>query len=326
MQSTTMPERRAACSSPPLPQVTRAALWLGSAWLLAGCTAPRFAPEQSTDRSPADAGTAGAAQVEEDPRWAPWIGRYAARSILYATDGLLRPTSEEISLVVIEPRGDRLVLEQQLCLFEGGWSFVGLEGNLRYRYLDDVSFVTELVVRGKNFETEPALFRLGFESAVPRACAEARSAASDRPWLSGECACPGATSMLPAKSNDCRVTDPDQDEQPGVTFNAALSGTRLSYYAAQEVVVRYSNGYRIDDSLYANVESFASTTVFGCDMPELAAGCMVGTARPCPTEFNKTVFVPLADDDYDCSRVVRERAGLFPTPIPPFPGACAAGI
>jgi hypothetical protein len=322
-----MPERGALCSTPPFARVTRAALCVASAWLLAGCTEPRFAPEKSADQSAADAsGTAPAEGPDDDPRWAPWIGHYAARSIMYATDGLLRPTSEELSLVVIEQRGDRLVLSQQLCLFEGGWSFVGLEGNLRYRYLDDVSFVAELVPSGRNFETQPARFRVGFDREPPRACAGASSAASDQPWLSGDCTCPGAVDKVPAKASDCRVTDPDQDGQPGVTLSAALGGTRLAYYAAQEVVVRYSNGYRIDDRLYANIEGLTSTTVFGCNMPELAANCEVGTATPCPSEFNKTVFVPLADGDYDCERVVRERAGLFPTPIPPFPGACAAGL
>jgi hypothetical protein len=308
-----MHQRRVACSRL-LAQV--AALCLPAL----ACTEPRFARDAAAEPDAAQEARADTHDLI-DPRWAPWVGRYAARTILYAVDGPLRPTGEELSLVAIEPRGDKLVLAQQLCLYEGGWEFL-LQGNIRYRYPESVALETELMATRRSFETLPSRLRLGFDADAPAACAPGGTAPSDQPWHHGECSCPEGASALPADARDCRVTDPDDDGKPGVTFDAAISGARLAYHAAQAVEVRYLNGYRIDDRLYAYAESSVASAVFSCTRPDIN-GCMVGDATPCAPEFNKAVFIPLPDDDYDCDRIVSERAGLFPEPIPPFPSACA---
>lgn len=292
-------------------------------WALAACTEPRFTHDAAVE--PAESGaqaTGGSTDDTVDPLWRPWIGRYAARIFLYAYDGLLRPVSEELSLVVIEPQGDKLVLKQQLCLYEGNWQFL-LEGNVRYRYPESVRLEAELKPTRRSFETLLTRFQLGFDPEPPPGCSAGSMAPSDQPWHQGACSCPRQPSAPPVDASDCRVLDPDDDGKPGVTFDAAISGTRLAYYAAQDVEVRYTNGYRIDDRLYANVESTITNSVFGCTRPDASNGCTIGDAKSCPAEFNKIIFVPLADDDYDCDRIVSERAGLFPEPMPPFPSACA---
>jgi hypothetical protein len=276
----------------------------------AACTEPRF---------PEDAGPPGER----------WVGRYAARNFMYASDGVLQPSAQQLSVVAIEARGDRYVLEQKFCLYEGTVSFV-LLGYMRFEFPESLPAASaELLLEGEKFSTEWAGYTMGFEPEAPPACAPGGSAPArpEQRWLSGPCKCPeeGEADRLPVASDDCRVTDPDADADPAATFELAVSGSGVwTYHALQKVRLRYLNGFRLGESLFADFESIAETSFLACDEADFTPGCDLRDPVPCPPKYNRTEFVEI-DDAYDCARVIAERDGLFKSPMPGFPPGCAAG-
>jgi hypothetical protein len=169
-------------------------------------------------------------------------------------------------------------------------------------------------------------YTLGFERAVPPECSSADSAPprSEQSWLRSSCGCPEPdASMLPAQESDCRVTDPDHDGRPGATLSMLVSGQEWTYEVLQQVRLRYLNGYRGRNGLYAELETRAETKVLRCFETDLTPGCQLRDPAPCAAKYNKTEFVEVGDE-YDCVRVIAEKAGLFPNPMPMFPAACAA--
>ena len=300
--------RRNAARGLPLAQGARAGWCAGLALLAVACADPRFPPDA-------------------DARFEPWVGRYAARSFMYGTDGPLRPSAETLSIVEIVPRGDRLMLEQKWCVYEGVVTFV-LEGYLRYEFPSSLPPVTaEMVLDGSSFSTKLTTYTLGYQQEAPSACASSDRAhlSTEQSGLFGTCQCPADESTMPARAADCRVTDPDQDGLPGATFELLVSGATWTYQVVQEVRLRYLNGYRGRNGLYADLESNATTQLLKCSEPDLVPDCALRDPLPCPAKYNKSEFVPI-DDDYDCRRVMAEKEGLFPSPIPMFPPACAAEL
>jgi hypothetical protein len=308
------------------PRLRAARLRAALALLLAACSEPRFPTDAGADDADADASEPASADSRAGTNGSGWAGRYAARSFLYSLDGLLRPSAEDISLVVIEAEGDGYTLQRQPCLYEGHVSFL-LEGNLRYEYPRTLPPVrSALIADGAKFSTELAHYTVGFTRELPDECDSASSAPSVESWVSGSCQCPEDRDALPARPDDCRVDDPEQDGLPGARYDVVVSsGMTWSYQTAQEVEFRYVNGFRRGDRLYADVDTDAHTVVLSCSEPgNIAAGCSLQDSTPCPARYNDTVFV-LVEEEYDCARVIAEKNTLFPTPLPDFPAGCLSG-
>ena len=267
--------------------------------------------------SPADASDDGAA-LTGDPVRDTWIGRYAVRSAMYSVDGFLHSVAEMLSLVQIKASGAGLVLEEQLCKFEGGWNTVLVEGYVRYEF-PPVKSTATMSYTSEGFGSATNIFAYGY-AEPPAACLGAATLAVDPapPWWTGDCSCT-QESGPPTDLSDCRITDPEPDSHPGITLDALVNGTVWPYYGVQQQRVRYLNGYRQGNRLYASQEARDTTHIFEC--PGAPAGCLVGAAVACPPRYNTSEFAPIAGN-YDCQRLVLEESGLFPTPIAPFPAAC----
>jgi len=313
---------------------------------LAGCAEPRFgAPDTLDSSSPGNGLDAQEAACEAaqcpaapdlgwdagglldasydavvmtgDPVRDSWIGRYAVRSAMYSVDGILHGSAELLSLVEIKAGATGLVLEEQLCKFEGGWNTLGIEGYLRFEFPPSKSSAT-MSYTDKDFASATNTFAFGY-GELPEACVGASTlAVPPAPWRTSDCICAQEIGP-PSDLRDCRITDPEPDTHPGITLNGLVNGSVWSYYGVQQQRIRYLNGYRRGQNLYASQEGRDTTHIFDCAGPP--TGCIIGAAVPCPPKYNESQFVPILGD-YDCKRVVLEEAGLFPTPIPAFPAAC----
>ena len=223
------------------------------------------------------------------------------------------------------------MFEQKSCLYEGQVAFV-LEGFLHYEFPADLPPLTaELRLERTKFSTEWMTYTLGYdEDAPPPECdsQDSAPARADQSWLSESCICvtDAPPDAPPARDDDCRVTDPDGDGEPGATLELVVSGAQIwTYEVLQRVRLRYVNGYRAPNgNVYADLETGATTQVLECNEVDLMSGCLLRDPAPCAPKYNQTELVPV-DDDYDCARVVAEKNGLFPRPIPPFPAGCVAG-
>lgn len=293
--------------------------------LAVGCEEPRF-----TDSADASLQTncdatqcpASSSLVEagasDDPR-TRWEGHYAARTHLYLVDGLLNTDAELLTLVDIKRDGNRLVMEQQLCLYDGGWNAVLVLGRLRYEY-PNLRARAKVTFDGEHFSTEALISQLGM-GEPPAACSGSSTAPAspEQRWLSGTCDCP-KPNTVPANARDCRVTDPDNDSHPGFTTRGLVNADTWSYYITQQQRIRYLAGYREADRLYASVEHQDKTQTHGCGDKSPVA-CPVGAEQSCPAKYNLAELVPVAAD-VDCARVISQADLLFRLPRQPFSPSC----
>ena len=164
----------------------------------------------------------GAPDTQVDPR-TRWEGRYAAYSQLFAA-GVPPSFAEYFSLVEIKREGTGLVMEQQLCLFDGGWNALLIAGHLRFAYPAEARARSVLSYDMESFSTSAMTFYVGMteSSTCPAGAATAPASIDQARWLAGQ-SCECATTPQPANSKDCRVLDSDKDQQPGVTLFAPAS-------------------------------------------------------------------------------------------------------
>lgn len=289
---------------------------------LVGCADPRFdrddggSLDAGADRSGDEAGTAG------DPVRDRWLGRYAVRTALFAVDGILQNAAQMLSLVEIKRGGDGLVLEEQLCKFEGGWNDLLVEGQLRFLF-PDTKQQAPLSYDADTFSSAVNVFTYGY-GPLPPGCATASSLALGPvpPWRSGDCLCvqdPGPPSDL----RDCRINDVDGDGQAGFSFQFAVSGIPWVYQAVQEERIRYLNGYRQGDRLFAGQEFDLNTSILGCSGPP--GDCQPSDGTSCPAKYNRSEFAPIMGD-FTCARAIEREPDLFPGPVVAFPAGCRADI
>ncbi|HEX6240582.1 MAG TPA: hypothetical protein VFZ61_06810, partial [Polyangiales bacterium] len=97
-----------------------------------------------------------------DPARSAWVGRYATRSFLFAQDTPLETTGRFLTLAEIKPGSDGgLVLEEELCLFDGEWVFV-VKGRLRVAFPGTRASST-LTYTEDMFSSAQAKARIGYE-------------------------------------------------------------------------------------------------------------------------------------------------------------------
>lgn len=182
------------------------------------------------DSAPADSGGAAEAAL---PAWAePLIGSYARRSVTFSYDEQLssgpgNTRNVEYSILTIAKRGSELELSIQLCAFS-----MGLEGAnnapLFFKYASRTPPLKGRLLLGapNAFESEPMVHHLGFDPARGSSCGATgrHERYAEQSWIAGAtCQCLG--SLLPASINDCRVTDADADDQPGLTLRNEFFGS-----------------------------------------------------------------------------------------------------
>jgi hypothetical protein len=223
---------------------------------------------------------------------------------------------------------------ESLCYFRSSWSLGGIvEARSELVYPEDLParvYQVSLDADGR-LSTNLPTFPLGYAAVPPSACSAGGQIDADlsvQTWLDGSCACPTNLADPPAPNavDDCRIGDPDHDDEPGITLQVRYGEPPMEaeFYFVQEARDRYLNGRLTPDRrILASLEVNSKVSLLGCDP---ASPCEVGAAVVCAPEFNTSEFVRLdppgqADNgDWSCGRVLAEQ--LFVGPPPAFPSGC----
>lgn len=295
------------------------------------CTTPMLAPDTGM-AGPEHAAVpdASAPDATLDPLHSMWVGRYAARSFLFSYDSPLKSSARLLTLAQIMPDADGgLVLDEQPCHFQGTWNFFGT-GELRVEF-PEVHYRSHVLYDAEHFHSAEAVAALGYTAEPPRACDAGTTtiaATDDQVWLQSTCDCPRSLSVLPTALRDCRLTDPDKDRMPGVTFQATFETSTVIYRVVQEERVRLHNGYRMKDRLYADREFLDTTKILNCVINGDATSadrCPIGAAKPCPKEHNDTELVPIPAH-WGCAQIIERELSTFALQQPAFPASCPAEL
>lgn len=264
-----------------------------------------------------------------DPVRSIWAGRYATRSFLYSYDGLVESTARFLTLAEIKPLPDGgLVLEEELCMWEGGWTFI-IVSQLRLIY-PGTKTSTVLTFDEQTFESKESKALIGYDAA-PSGCTSGVTTVAAQPeqvWTTNStCDCPRNTEV-PSSPRDCRLTDTDSDKKPGFTFNVTIGSSRFNYYVTQEERLRLLNGYQVEGRLFAEREFLERTRVVGCSVDGVAKrieDCPLGGGMNCPAAHNKAELVKIKAD-IGCKEIIQREEGLFSPLRPAFPAACASQL
>jgi hypothetical protein len=256
---------------------------------------------------------------------APWVGRFATRSFLFSWDGLVESTARLLTLAEIKPTPEGgLVLEEELCLWEGGWVFiVTTQAHIEF---PGTKASAALTFTNDNFESLQLKAAVGYGPA-PSACTAGVTTTQAQPgqaWLTtNSCDCP-RNADVPSSPRDCRLTDADKDRKPGYTFPAKVASSNYDFHVAQEERLRLLNGYRVGEQLFAAREFLDTTKIIECTIEgatRRGADCPTGAGEYCPAAHNKTEFVRIKPD-IGCREIIQREDGTFTKQPPPFPAAC----
>jgi hypothetical protein len=260
------------------------------------------------------------------PSWAePLRGRYALRARFYGREQSsgTQTLQEVLALALVaQDRAGPLVLELRLCDNTGiAKAALGPELTTRIQYPELYPmrrFPIEL--RDGVWSTNKVPTSIGYEAEAPGCGAGDATGLRQRAWLKDRlCQCPSDTDMLPTSLDDCRLSDPDADSQPGITvkLTGLFSGTdnvRLKDFS-QLVHGRVAPDGR-HRAEYAIREDYYALTCTAC----------TGGAQPnitdCHPGNNPVELVPI-DASFGCSEIVRGAAdSLFSNESRVFPTDC----
>jgi hypothetical protein len=246
------------------------------------------------------------------PAWArPLLGRYLKRSIVTGYDDLISmvTASVEMSLATIDANAQgELEMAIEVCSLSTQWL-----NNSAKLGLDDVSSIPMVKLRillgeSPRFSSETAFQAIGFDPARASLCAGGAVRAEPSPeqtWLLGTtCTCAATPEVLPLTSSDCRLTDPDGDGRPGVTF--AGMGLAGDSALAMSLSLKIADGeVRADREhvLHERRETNASCVYSAVDR------CDLGNNTQCPGVL--THVLPL-DSAATCATVL---AQAIPLPV-----------
>jgi hypothetical protein len=300
---------------------------------------------------PTDAGmqsdqvdAAVAAQKPAFPSWAtPLLGTYAVQAHSFSFDNfanLVKAISrlEEISLVHIERVGETTEMRSKLCIYAAQ----GQNDDLRMTDPSGLPEVRRALAFGedKSWTTDALPWGIGYSREVPTECiGKENQQVARRPgqqaWLTGStCLCPSSAQVGP-RVDDCRVSDPDNDGKPGLTFTMKGRGAYLAILNEefQAVLIDRAHviGGRVDDS---GTNHFGNRVMDGIayQFPCATSNCSLvsDVARPCTSEHNGVRFHKLekleGDAEWTCEKIVADVAKLFPMPIPSSPTACSQQV
>lgn len=123
-----------------------------------------------------------------------------------------------------------------------------------------------------------------------------------------------ANDPLPTDPNDPRVTDDDGDGKPGVTSTIKVTDTfGGEIYIARREIFAYVVDEQADGSLTGTVSDHSEQLVIGASNDAFLTQAQ-WTQYPDVTK-SPIILIPV-DSDWDCSRLMAERAQLFPpTPV-----------
>jgi hypothetical protein len=232
---------------------------------------------------------------------------------------------EEIRLTEISQVGDTLQLTSNLCKH--------VESN-RAGTLTVVAPISlpprrELVAfDGDTFSTKQLDVAVGYDPTLPSDCAgkvgQRVPKRAFQTWIKGtDCAC---VESGPPASDDCRMLDPERDQQPGVTQHADFVTGPADVYA---VIDRFSSlvaGVAQSDGRHRGQVLWRERFYqLGCNLGECLD--LSTEAKGCATARNPVQFAPLdrleqPAQGWTCALVLARVAELFPGAAPTAPTSC----
>jgi hypothetical protein len=316
---------------------TRAA-WL-CALALGACTQPSFEPLPDAalgaigPASPGDAASAADGQVDErDGGQAPdteagaaaadppgiqtasaLLGRYVKRTVSFGRDRepdgtpLVLRAIETSIVDITQGEGGALLLTSRLCSMASNW--VSQESTTliapRPELIAPLQQTVELDSDTGRYVGREAHRYVGYDPAREASCAGQPVGAlvpayPDQVWLaSGQCRCTGSGGAPPIRPDDCRLTNPDGNDDPGITLVLhvfADSDVSISFDASSALEFM-----RLDPRFGAHQvrERVRNSAACAGVVGEL---CSVGAGIPCGDVQSQWRRVP-ADTDCDTFQV-----------------------
>lgn len=269
--------------------------------------------------------------VTSIPAWAqPLVGRYAMRIESYTTTALgLTTANEAISLAEFVVENGQLEFRERSC----SQTAQAFGVNLALRHPEAYPLVRRKVLLddAQRWSTDNLPIPVGYQREGVAQCAGRIGA--DVPklpfqtWIRGStCRCRDVESA--PLIDDCRVTDPDKDGFPGISYK--WGGTASDSWVSHTAVIArthflrgrvdpgggHSAAVRIDETSYQYV----------C---EPSSRCGVSFASwPCTPDYNSVRFVrlpnpPSGQGEWTCPSVMANRSRFFPRTSSPVPTFCA---
>jgi hypothetical protein len=236
------------------------------------------------------------------------VGKYAVLARFYGTSGTSNTGwfAEEMTVLAeVQRVGDGLQMIWKTCAYDGrvnvplfpwiDYAATNAEAAFPVRTL-------QLVLNGNTFQTLGGTSLIGYQEITQADCPVGSTQSHpERPWLpGGACTCPDSSTLLPTSPYDCRVTDTDGDDQPGITVQWT-GGTENYSRSRIKDTSQLQNGTidrdgRHSAQLAANYDNYQ----LACDRPP----CSRYGAVVCPIADNPVRFEPLADSVASCAEVL----------------------
>jgi hypothetical protein len=258
------------------------------------------------------------------------LGGYLARSYgFWIDDSGGKMTVDELALADFERVGDHVELRMRVCRQSSRAAGLSLDLRSAESFPELRRKVT---ITEEGFTTDDHAIATGYEREGIAGCAS-KSGQSipvqpDQPWLTGTCRCPSSAAEPPTL-DDCRVTDPDRDRAPALSYT--LAGLGVTSHLATVIRSHHVRGRTVGTrDLFAEMKVDEIGYYLSCNGSALECIDSDRFGRPCTSVHNGTQFVALPGLDgatpLSCKRAVAREAEFFPTSIPTPPATCIRDV
>jgi hypothetical protein len=275
-----------------------------------------------------EAGTAIVPTTPLDEQAAQLLGSYITRSYgFWVDDSGGKLLVDELGLASFERTGDRVELRLRICrqtTRSAGLSFDIISPALFPELRRTVSFGAD----GWSSDDHPiatGFQRDGIAACEQRAGQNVPKAPAQR-WLSSTCRCPSAPAQPPT-SDDCRVTDDDNDGAPAISYRYSGLG-----WTSQLATVIRSHHLRGRQTAVGSHFAEMKLDEVGYQLSCTGAGCVDADrfGRPCSSEHNGAQFIalPTGSDlaNFSCEMAVARESEFFRSAIPTRPDRCVRDV
>lgn len=264
------------------------------------------------------------------PKWAqPLLGQYAVRTDTFSMSPFGPMLSEHrISLAEFVEVAGGLELRTKVCTKES----TGLGLTVYLRTPEAYPEIRQRVVLAQNgWSTQGAPVSIGYERGGYAGCSGRRGQRvpkrPEQTWIRGDtCAC-NSLSDVPT-FDDCRLTDPDRDGQPGLAFKYRGPTPEVDTWVAHTATVsrwRYVSG-TVDPggAHYGAIKNDEASFMIACEPGTCG---LPNITRPCTSNYNGSQFQrlpppPPGTATWTCDLLRQNQASVFTGARAATPNSC----
>lgn len=251
-------------------------------------------------------------------------GHYAVMHRFFAKNEVAFSWFAETAINLAEIRADesgKLTLYMDVCRYESKGAILteAFQGHGDTSILPDYS--AALAVEGTTFRTIRAATPFGFEPLSAESCPPGKKVQlPNRPWTGAQgCTCPNPAQEIPTSGQDCRVTDPDKDNKPGLTVRWEGSPIEGENFTVTLDSSQFVDGVISPSGRHtAHFQWGVRAMHLKCE----SGLCGEGVLEVCPAKDNPVVFQRLVSrpdgSPWTCETMLREIVDthVLPVPIP----------